>query len=41
MKYRENFMKTFFQYILTRKKKQKRYAHEVSVKTRCNIEKIL
>ena len=34
-------MKIYFQYILTRKKKQKQYSHEVGVKTRCNIEKIL
>ena len=40
MKYRENILKIFFQYILTRKNKE-RYAHEVGVKTRCNIEKIL
>ena len=40
MKYRENIVKIFFQYILTRKNKE-RYAHEVGVKTRQNIEKIL
>ena len=34
-------MNIFFQYILTRKKKQKRYAQKVGVKTRCNIEEIL
>ena len=34
-------MKMIFQYVLTRKKKQKQYAHEVGVKTRCNIEEIL
>ena len=33
MKYRENIVKIFFQYILTRKNKE-RYANEVGVKTR-------
>ena len=33
-------MKIFFQYILSRKNKEQ-YAHEVGVKTKCNIEKIL
>ena len=40
MKYRGNIMKIFLQYILTRKSKE-RYDHEIGVKTRCNIEKIL
>ena len=39
MQYRENIIKIFFQYILTRTNKEG-YAHEVGVKTGRNIEKI-
>ena len=40
MKYRENIVKIFFQYILTRKNKEG-YAHEVGFKTRRKIGKKL